>query len=72
MHIRETRTRSLYKGLTWRALASLTTILIAWAITGNTTIALQIGAFEVVAKLIVYYLHERAWQQVSLGIEQGP
>lgn len=72
MHIRETRTRSLFKGLTWRVLASLTTILIAWAITGNTTIALQIGAFEVVAKLIVYYLHERAWQHVILGIERGP
>lgn len=68
--IRETRTRSLLKGVTWRALATLTTILIAWAITGNITIALEIGAFEVVAKIIVYYLHERAWQQVTVGIEQ--
>ena len=70
MKIRETRTRSLLKGVTWRALATLTTILIAWAITGNITIALEIGAFEVVAKIIVYYLHERAWQQVTVGIEQ--
>ena len=59
---RDSRTRSLLKGLTWRVIATATTIAIAWAITHDTQIALQIGAIEVVAKIVVYYLHERAWQ----------
>lgn len=59
---KDSRTRSLLKGLTWRVVATTTTILIVWALTGDTRIALQIGAIEVVAKIIVYYLHERAWQ----------
>jgi uncharacterized membrane protein len=59
---KDSRTRSLLKGLTWRVVATTTTIVIVWALTGDTRIALQIGAIEVVAKIIVYYLHERAWQ----------
>ena len=59
---KDSRTRSLLKGLTWRVVATATTIGIVWALTGDTRIALQIGAIEVVAKIVVYYLHERAWQ----------
>lgn len=62
----ESRTRSLIKGLTWRVLATLTTVIIAWLITGEIDIALQIGFIEVFAKIIIYYLHERAWARVSL------
>lgn len=59
---KDSRTRSLLKGLTWRVVATATTIAIVWAITGDTQVAIQIGAVEVVAKIVVYYLHERAWQ----------
>lgn len=59
---KDSRTRSVMKGLTWRVLATATTIIIAWAITGDTRIAFEIGAVEVVTKIVVYYLHERAWQ----------
>jgi len=65
--MRESRFRSVLKGLTWRFLATGTTILIALAITGDIRPALQIGAVEFVAKFLVYYLHERAWAQVPLG-----
>lgn len=61
---RDSRTRSLLKGLTWRFVATATTVVIAWAVTGDTRIAVEIGAFEVVSKIFVYYLHERAWQLV--------
>jgi uncharacterized membrane protein len=30
-------------------------------------VALKIGAVEVVAKMLIYYLHERAWAKVPLG-----
>lgn len=64
---RESPLRSLLKGLTWRVLATMTTILIAWWMTGEVATALSIGGIEFVAKYIVYYFHERAWAQVPLG-----
>ena len=64
----ESRTRSLVKGLTWRVVATLTTITIAWFITGEVKVAVQIGVIEVFAKIAIYYLHERAWVHVHLGL----
>ena len=58
--------RSLTKGLTWRFVASGTTILIARIVTGETTIAFQIGFFEFFAKIGIYYLHERIWARIRL------
>lgn len=63
----ESRSRSLVKGLTWRVVATLTTILIAWWITGEVETALQIGFIEVFAKIAIYYIHERAWVHIRLG-----
>ncbi len=65
--IRESRLRSVLKALSWRVLATLTTIVIAYFVIGDVTAALQIGAVEVVAKMLIYYLHERAWAQMPLG-----
>ena len=64
---RETRLRSLLKGLSWRILASASTIGIAYWITGDTAVALGIGGAEAVVKLFLYYFHERAWQLMPRG-----
>ncbi len=64
---RETRLRSLLKGLSWRILASASTIGIAYLITGDTAVALGIGGVEAVVKLLLYYFHERVWQMVPRG-----
>ena len=58
----ESHLRSVLKGLTWRMLATAVTVAIAYFVTGMVAVAFQIGAIEVVAKIVVYYLHERAWQ----------
>jgi uncharacterized membrane protein len=58
------------KGLTWRVIATLTTILIAWGITGEVDTAVQIGLIEVFAKIVIYYAHERAWVHIKLGQSQ--
>ncbi len=65
--IRESRLRSVLKALSWRVLATLTTVAIAYFIIGDVKTAFKIGAVEVVAKMLIYYLHERAWAQVPLG-----
>ena len=57
--------RHLAKAITWRIIATLTTILLAWLLTGDTTIALKFGAIEVILKMVLYYAHERAWYKYS-------
>ena len=64
---RESRTRSILKGLTWRVLATTTTVLIAWFIGRDVKTALTIGGIEFFAKFFIYYMHERAWQSVPRG-----
>jgi len=64
---RESHLRSVLKGITWRILATSTTILIAYIITGTIETAITIGSIEFFGKLIIYYLHERAWQLVPRG-----
>ena len=63
----ESPIRSVLKGFTWRLVATFTTIVIVYCITGEQDKALQIGAIEFVAKFVVYYLHERAWVRISFG-----
>lgn len=64
--VEESHTRSLVKGLTWRFVASFTTIAIAKIVTGETAAAVQIGVFEFFAKLAIYYLHERIWAKIRI------
>lgn len=62
----ESHTRSLLKGITWRFLATMTTVVIAWIVIGEAGIAFQIGFFEVFAKIAIYYLHERIWAKIPV------
>ena len=61
-NVRESRKRSLLKAVSWRVLATATTIIIAWAVYRDIRPALAIGGIEFLAKFLVYYLHERVWQ----------
>ena len=63
----ESRLRSVLKAVSWRVLATLTTMVIAYFVTGNVGDALKIGSVEVVVKLVIFYLHERTWAQLPLG-----
>lgn len=67
---KETNLRSLAKGITYRMGGTLATIFVAWAFTGDTTAALQIGALDFVVKILLYYLHERLWLHVSWGYSE--
>lgn len=59
--------RHIAKTLTWRAIGTLDTILLSWFITGNPFTGLKIGFSEVVTKMILYYLHERAWFKIEIN-----
>ncbi len=58
--------RAVSKALTWRVLATATTIGVAFAFTGSIEISLGIGTIEVILKLVFYYFHEKAWERVSI------
>ena len=59
--IRDSRVRSLAKAFSWRIVATLTTSIIAWVITGQLDTAAVIGGIEFVLKFFIYYGHERVW-----------
>ena len=63
----ESPLRSAMKGFTWRLVATFTTILIVYFMTGEHDKAMKIGAIEFVTKFFVYYIHERAWVRISFG-----
>jgi len=64
----ETNRRSIVKAFTWRVIASLDTTVIAYFVTGgDLTKAISIGGFEVITKMVIYYFHERVWNNVKWG-----
>ena len=60
------RKRHIAKTITWRLVGTLDTIILSWIISGDPLIGLQIGVYEVVTKMLLYYFHERAWYKVNL------
>jgi len=61
-------TRTIYKTLSWRVLATVVTFIIAGEIlnTKDNT-ALYIAGIEVFTKSLLYYMHERLWLTLPLG-----
>ncbi|MCX6707963.1 MAG: DUF2061 domain-containing protein [Candidatus Woesearchaeota archaeon] len=67
--MKEKHTRSMIKAISWRVFASLITMLIVYAFTQRLALSLGIGAFEIASKLILYYAHERVWDNVRWGVK---
>ena len=70
MYSKESRLRSLLKGISWRIIATSDTVLVVLLITclyGSCSIgsAIKIGAIEFIIKFLIYYLHERIWQKLN-------
>ena len=61
----DTKKRTMAKTITWRITASLTTFLIAWMLTGDILVGASIGSIEAIAKIFLYYFHERIWTNIS-------
>ena len=54
MYIERIR-RSFAKALSWRVFATITTMIIVYAITGHLNLAMMAGGADVIAKLILYF-----------------
>ena len=62
-----TRARSFVKTLTWRTLGSLDTFALGWLVTGSYVFAGSIASAEIITKMVLYFVHERAWAHVNWG-----
>lgn len=59
--------RSLAKTISWRLVGTIDTVFISYLLTGTLAIALSIGAIELVTKMLLYFFHERAWNNIKWG-----
>jgi adenylylsulfate kinase len=65
--MKESRIRSVAKGISWRFIASGTTMMIVFFMTGNLELVAGVGVADVTIKIFFYYIHERAWGKVHWG-----
>ncbi len=63
----ETRARTIAKTVSWRIFGVMITALIAWKLTGDTAIGIKIGFLDCFIKVVLFYLHERAWNKIKFG-----
>lgn len=63
--------RSIVKTISWRMIGTIDTVLISWVVIGNLNFAVTIGGVELFTKMVLYYLHERAWNKSNFGREKA-
>lgn len=63
----DTHLRSVFKGISWRVLATLVTTTVVFLYSGELTAAAVVGFFDALAKIFLYWGHERIWQCVTWG-----
>jgi bifunctional enzyme CysN/CysC len=60
--------RSFGKAVSWRAVGTIDTMILAFIFTGNTKITLSIGFTELLTKTLLYFFHERIWARIRFGL----
>ncbi|MCB9798356.1 DUF2061 domain-containing protein [Candidatus Nomurabacteria bacterium] len=58
--------KSLVKTISWRVVATCTTMVLVWIFTGKLDLSLKVGILEVFLKMLFYYIHERLWSKKEL------
>jgi len=67
---KETNIRSIAKGISWRVVATSTTIAIIYFFFNRLDLAIAAGMIETVLKIAFYWAHERVWFKVHWGKKQ--
>ena len=63
----DNKARSLIKTVTWRITGSSATFLIAYLIVGDISLSSGIAITQLILNTILYYIHERVWNNVKWG-----
>ncbi len=61
--------KHLYKTISWRFIGTLSTLIIAWIVTGNPLTGFKISVVEFFTKMLLYYLHEKVWFKIKYGLK---
>lgn len=77
---KETHYRSILKAISFRFVASLTTVVIIFILARSLKLDMSVslklsglaGVADVVSKLILYYFHERIWGWIGIGQKKHP
>ncbi len=67
----DTTTRSLVKTISWRITGSGATFIVGYLISGDIKIAGGIAIAQLITNTILYFVHERAWNRIMWGKENG-
>jgi len=59
------RKHAIEKTISWRVVATLSTFAIVWVYTGDLIVGLAIGGVDALVKTILYYFHERSWDELD-------
>lgn len=63
----EEHRRSALKAISWRIIATCTTMFLVYVFTGQWELMATVGFFVVVLKVLFYFLHERGWNRIEFG-----
>ena len=63
----ESAIRSVVKTVSWRILATVTTVCVIYALTDDGDLAMTIGYLDATIKMALYYFHERIWNRSRIG-----
>lgn len=69
---KDTNLRTILKTISWRITATTTTVIIVYIFTGQIDTAIEVGLMEMVAKMLIYYFHERGWDKLKFGKKEIP
>lgn len=61
--------KHLYKTFSWRFIGTLSTLIIAWIVTGDPLTGFKISVVEFFTKMILYYFHEKIWFKIKFGLK---
>ncbi len=63
----EEHKRSALKTISWRIIATSTTMFLVYIFTGQLELTAGVGIGDVVLKMVFYFLHERVWNRITFG-----
>jgi uncharacterized membrane protein len=59
--------RAIVKAVAWRFVGSFDTFILSLLVTGKLHYAVSIAGIEALTKILLFYLHERAWRLIRWG-----
>ncbi len=68
--IKNSKIRHLIKPFSWRVIATTDTFIISALIFDDYTMGIQLISFELVTKIILFYIHDKLWYLSKFGLKK--